>query len=250
MATLVLFNKPFQVLTQFTDDNNRTTLANYVSIKNVYPAGRLDYDSEGLLLLTDDGNLQHSISHPNKKMAKTYWVQVEGLVSDESIAKLESGVELKDGLTKPAKAKRIDEPAVWARTPPIRERKAIPTTWLELTIWEGKNRQVRRMTAAVGNPTLRLIRAKIGEWELSDLQPGEYRTLEAEAPPAKPKRHSSRDSKSRYSKNSKGTNSNGSKSSHSKSTHNKGSKNNQNRRTGASPSSKTSRSKASKRFRD
>lgn len=187
MARLVLFNKPFQVLTQFTDEQNRATLADFIPIKGVYPAGRLDYDSEGLLLLTDDGNLQHSISHPHKKMPKTYWVQVEGLVLDESIAKLESGVELKDGITKPAKAKRIDEPSIWPRTPPIRERKAIHTTWLELTIWEGKNRQVRRMTAAVGNPTLRLIRAQIGQWKLADLQPGEHQLLDVEAP-VKPKR--------------------------------------------------------------
>lgn len=204
MATLVLFNKPFQVLTQFTDDNNRTTLANYVSIKSVYPAGRLDYDSEGLLLLTDDGNLQHAISHPNKKMAKTYWVQVEGLVSDESLRKLESGVELKDGLTKPAKAKRIDEPDIWARNPPIRERKAIPTTWLELTIWEGKNRQVRRMTAAAGNPTLRLIRVQIGPWRLDTLKPGEYKVIEVDSPAVekrRPKKRPQHRTKSQHKKN-------------------------------------------------
>lgn len=202
MATLLLFNKPFQVLTQFTDEQNRATLANFLPIKGVYPAGRLDYDSEGLLLLTDDGNLQHAISHPRKKMPKTYWVQVEGLVSDESLLKLEAGVELKDGITKPARVKRITEPKIWPRNPPIRERKAIPTTWLELTIWEGKNRQVRRMTAAVGNPTLRLIRAQIGQWALADLQPGDYQVLEVDAP-AKPKRPHTNRPKSRTNNRAK-----------------------------------------------
>lgn len=180
MPDLILFNKPFNVLSQFTDTKSsetRSTLADFIHEKNCYPAGRLDKDSEGLLLLTNHGQLQKKISDPKHKMVKTYWVQVEGEISNEALQALAKGVKLKDGLTKPAKAKRIKEPDVWIRVPPIRERKNIPVSWLELSISEGKNRQVRRMTAAVGFPTLRLIRAAIGQWSLADLKPGEYRKL-------------------------------------------------------------------------
>lgn len=174
MAKLVLFNKPFDVLSQFTDDNHRATLANYLNIPDIYPAGRLDRDSEGLLLLTDDGKLQQQIANPKHKMEKTYWAQVEGEITQAALMQLETGVVLKDGKTKPASAKSLVPPTLWPRTPPIRERKNLPTSWLELTITEGRNRQVRRMTAAVGYPTLRLIRVKIGQWSLGSLLPGEY----------------------------------------------------------------------------
>ncbi len=189
MANLILFNKPFQVLSQFTDNDDRTTLARYLTQEGVYPAGRLDYDSEGLLLLTDEGQLQHQISHPNHKLPKTYWVQVEGTPSAEKIKTLSQGVTLNDGPTLPAKVKTIDEPkGVWKRNPPIRERQNIPTQWLSITITEGRNRQVRRMTAAIGHPTLRLIRAAIGSWTLGALQPGEYRqeTVHIAAPSKQP----------------------------------------------------------------
>ena len=178
MARLVLFNKPFNVLPQFTDRESRSTLANYISMEGVYPAGRLDMNSEGLLLLTDDGALQHRISDPRHKMGKTYWVQVEGLIDEQALGRLRQGVQLKDGLTRPAQARAIDCPQIWERVPPIRERKHIPTSWLELTLWEGRNRQVRRMTAAVGFPTLRLIRSRIGQWDLGNLQPGDYQILQ------------------------------------------------------------------------
>ena len=179
MATLLLFNKPFGVITQFSPDEKHTSLAEYIPIKNVYPAGRLDHDSEGLLLLTDDGKLQNKISHPKNKMPKTYWVQVDGDITDEAIAQLQKGVTLKDGLTKPAKCKRINEPEnLWPRDPPVRFRKNIPTSWIALTITEGRNRQVRRMTAAVGFPTLRLIRYSIGEWTIEGLMPGEYKVID------------------------------------------------------------------------
>ena len=177
MPSLLLFNKPFNVLSQFTDSSDRATLSDYIKISNVYAAGRLDRDSEGLLLLTGDGKLQHRISDPSNKMEKTYWVQVEGAVTDEAVEKLSQGIELKDGLTRPANVKKIAAPAIWPRTPPIRERKSIPDSWLELTITEGRNRQVRRMTAAVGFPTLRLIRVRIGEWSVEDISPGEYREI-------------------------------------------------------------------------
>lgn len=175
---IVLFNKPFDVLTQFTDDANRKTLADFVDIKDVYAAGRLDKDSEGLLVLTNDGKLQHQLANPAKKTSKTYWVQVEGLPDDNALQKLRDGVELKDGLTRPAKANLIDAPAIWPRNPPIRERQSIPTSWLELSITEGKNRQVRRMTAAVGFPTLRLIRYSVGDWNLEGINNGEYKVLQ------------------------------------------------------------------------
>ena len=176
-STLILFNKPFDVLSQFTDGAGRRTLGDFIAQKNVYPAGRLDRDSEGLLLLTDNGSLQHMVSDPKHKMAKTYRVQVEGDINDEAIAALCEGVRLKDGLTLPARAKRIEDPGLWERIPPIRQRKSIPTSWLELIITEGRNRQVRRMTAATGFPTLRLVRQQIGPWALGDLGPGESRVL-------------------------------------------------------------------------
>lgn len=175
MAQLILFNKPYGVICQFSTDEKHPSLANYIPIKNVYPAGRLDHDSEGLLLLTDSGPLQHSITDPRHKMPKTYWVQVDNAISDEAIERLCKGIELKDGITRPAQCRRIDEPEqLWPRDPPVRFRKNIPTSWIELTIKEGRNRQIRRMTAAVGFPTLRLIRYAIGDWSLADLQPGEY----------------------------------------------------------------------------
>lgn len=171
---IVLFNKPFDVLCQFTDQQGRPTLADFITQKNVYAAGRLDRDSEGLVLLTDDGSLQHKITDPKNKMEKTYWVQVEGEITDQAISQLRKGIQLKDGLTRPASAKKITEPEdLWPRSPPIRERKQIPTSWLELSITEGRNRQVRRMTAATGFPTLRLIRIRIGQWQLDTLKPGE-----------------------------------------------------------------------------
>jgi len=176
---ILLFNKPFDVLCQFTDEQGRTTLANFIKQKNIYAAGRLDRDSEGLLLLTDDGTLQHKITDPKNKMEKTYWVQVEGEITDDAIRQLEKGIRLKDGLTRPAKAKKIAEPEnLWPRIPPIRERKHIPTSWLELTISEGRNRQVRRMTAATGFPTLRLIRYRIADWTIDDIASGSYAIVE------------------------------------------------------------------------
>lgn len=174
---LILFNKPFNVLCQFTDSEGRKTLSDYIKIKNVYASGRLDYDSEGLVVLTDNGKLQNKISDPENKIQKTYWVQVEGIPTETDVEKLKKGIKLKDGITKPAKAKIIGDPKVWERNPPIRERKNIPTSWIELEISEGKNRQVRRMTAAIGYPTLRLIRYSIGEWNINNLKPGEYKIL-------------------------------------------------------------------------
>jgi 23S rRNA pseudouridine2457 synthase len=172
VAKLVLFNKPYGVLSQFTSKDSFETLAQYIDIPDIYAAGRLDKTSEGLLILTDDGQLQNRISSPKHKLAKTYWVQVEGEPSEDALASLRSGVELKDGWTRPAQAQRIPEPDLWPRTPPIRVRKAISTCWIELKISEGRNRQVRRMTAAVGHPTLRLVRYAVGEWTLDGIESG------------------------------------------------------------------------------
>ncbi len=181
MSRIILFNKPFDVLCQFTDAEGRRTLADFISQKAFYPAGRLDRDSEGLVVLSERGELQYQIAHPKNKMAKRYWVQVEGEPDEQALLQLKNGVELKDGKTRPAQVRRIDEPAqLWKREPPIRVRQSIPDCWLELTIREGKNRQVRRMTAAVGHPTLRLIRYSIGPWTLDGLACGEWRIEEAE----------------------------------------------------------------------
>jgi 23S rRNA pseudouridine2457 synthase len=178
MGRILLFNKPFGVICQFSQDGLHPTLADYIPVPEFYPAGRLDTDSEGLLVLTDDGQLQHRITDPKHKLPKTYWVQVEGVPDEGALNRLRSGVSLKDGMTMPAGANLMDEPpGLWSRNPPVRERKAIPTRWLELTIREGKNRQVRRMTAAVGFPTLRLIRYRIGEWTLDGLEPEKWRLV-------------------------------------------------------------------------
>lgn len=177
---LIAFNKPFGVLCQFSPEPNappRPTLADFIDFAGVYPAGRLDHDSEGLLLLTDDGRLQSRIADPRHKLPKTYLVQVEGVPDGAALAALRKGVMLKDGLTLPAKAERIEDPALWLRDPPIRVRKSIPDSWLCLTICEGRNRQVRRMTAAVGHPTLRLVRWQIGDWTLNGIAPGEWQKL-------------------------------------------------------------------------
>lgn len=178
MPRILLFNKPFSVLSQFTAEPPHRTLAEFISMKGFYAAGRLDKDSEGLMLLTDDGKLQQEISNPKYGKFKSYLVQVEGEPTEEALSDLRNGLELKDGRTKPAKAKLIPPPAIWDRDPPIRVRKNIPTSWIELSISEGRNRQVRRMTAAAGYPTLRLIRSKIDRWELGDLEPGESKLIE------------------------------------------------------------------------
>lgn len=176
---LVALNKPFNVLCQFTDQSQppRPTLAAFGLPPRVYAAGRLDYDSEGLLLLTDDGALAHRLTDPRHKAPKTYWVQVEGVPDDEKISALQRGVQLKDGLTLPARVRQMDAPALWPRNPPVRFRKTVPDAWLEITLREGRNRQVRRMTAAVGLPTLRLVRVAMGAYHLGDLQPGQWQRL-------------------------------------------------------------------------
>jgi 23S rRNA pseudouridine2457 synthase len=183
MSRLILFNKPFGVLSQFTDRGTagsvRRTLSDFIAVPGVYPAGRLDRDSEGLLLLTDDGRLQARIADPRFKLPKTYLVQVEGEASDAALNRLRSGVTLADGPTRPALAEAIEPPPLWPRDPPVRFRKSVPDCWLRLTIAEGRNRQVRRMTAAVGLPTLRLVRWQIGDWALDGLAPGEWREAEA-----------------------------------------------------------------------
>lgn len=175
--TLILFNKPYGVLSQFTDEGTgKPTLKAYIPVPGVYPAGRLDFDSEGLLILTDDGREQARIADPKHKMPKTYLAQVEGTPSEDALEALRRGIDLKDGRTRPARAKIIMGPqSLWPRDPPIRYRKSVPDTWIELRITEGRNRQVRRMTAAVGHPTLRLIRTRIGEWRLENLAPGEWK---------------------------------------------------------------------------
>ncbi|MDB6062289.1 MAG: pseudouridylate synthase [Verrucomicrobiaceae bacterium] len=184
MSRLILFNKPFRVMSQFSASGDKQTLAHFIDAPNIYPAGRLDYDSEGLLLLTDDGALQHRIAHPKHKLPKTYWVQVEGNPNENALTQLRAGVMLNDGPTLPAQIKLIEAPALWPRNPPIRERLSIATHWLEIIISEGRNRQVRRMTAAVGLPTLRLIRYAIGDWNLNNLQPGRWQELTITSQPA------------------------------------------------------------------
>lgn len=182
MARVILLNKPFGVLSQFTDERSgasRRTLAEFVHVPGMYPAGRLDFDSEGLLVLCDDGRLQARIADPRFKLAKTYLVQVEGVPGDAALGQLRNGVRLKDGLTRPAQVEGIADPGLWPRDPPIRVRKAIPDSWIRLTITEGRNRQIRRMTAAVGHPTLRLIRWAVGDWSLEGLAPGEWRDADA-----------------------------------------------------------------------
>lgn len=181
MPQLILFNKPHGVLSQFTDrgtETTRPTLSAYIDVPGVYPSGRLDRDSEGLLLLTDDGKLQARIADPKYKMPKSYLVQVEGDAAEESLSQLRQGVRLKDGMTRPADVERISTPRLWPRDPPVRFRKSVPDCWLKLTIREGRNRQVRRMTAAVGLPTLRLVRWSVGDWTLEDLQLGKWRKVD------------------------------------------------------------------------
>lgn len=187
-VTLVLFNKPYGVICQFSPDGSgKPTLGDYICQPGIYPAGRLDHDSEGLVVLTDDGKMQARITSPSAKMPKTYLVQVEGIPSDAALDLLRHGIELKDGRTRPAGVARAAEPAgLWPRNPPIRERRSVPDSWIEITLTEGRNRQVRRMTAAAGYPTLRLIRTRIGDWDLSGIGPGDWRYGDAPPRPVKP----------------------------------------------------------------
>jgi len=171
---IVLFNKPFHVLSQFTGEGDKKTLADFIPLSDVYAAGRLDYDSEGLLILTDEGKLQQRIANPKYGKQKQYWVQVEGVPAEKDLDRLRKGVNLKDGPSRPAGVQLIEQPDVWDRVPPIRIRRHIPTSWLNLTISEGRNRQVRRMTAHIGYPTLRLIRHRVGDWKLGDIEVGGY----------------------------------------------------------------------------
>lgn len=182
MTNVILLNKPFAVLSQFTDEGGRKTLADFLSAPGFRVAGRLDYDSEGLLVLTNDGALQQRIAHPRYKHWKTYWVQVEGNITANALEQLQAGVMLKDGLTLPARAKIMEPPALWERDPPVRFRKSVPDSWFELSICEGRNRQVRRMTAAVGFPTLRLVRTQVSEWSLNSLLPGQHRGITVHVP--------------------------------------------------------------------
>lgn len=190
MASLLLLNKPFNTLCQFTDTQGRKTLADYIDTRqhpDYYPAGRLDYDSEGLVALTNEGALQHRLADPQFKLPKTYWVQVEGIIDTSAIRQLQNGLILNDGPTRPCHAMAITEPSLWPRVPPIRERQNSPTSWLEITLTEGRNRQVRRMTAAVGLPTLRLIRKSIGPWTIEDIDPGQCRVESVHVPSSPPK---------------------------------------------------------------
>ncbi len=182
MARIILFNKPFRVLSQFTDSGGRDTLADYLHAPGFRVAGRLDYESEGLLVLTDDGRLQQRIANPRHRHWKTYLVQVEGVPDAAALARLRAGVELRDGPTLPARVVAVEPPSLWPRDPPVRERRRIPDSWLELALTEGRNRQVRRMTAAVGLPTLRLVRTRVGDWGLEGLGPGEHRHIDVHMP--------------------------------------------------------------------
>lgn len=183
MSKVVLLNKPYGVLTQFSPSPGKQTLKDFVAIPDVYPAGRLDADSEGLVVLTDDGSLQAQISHPRHKLEKVYWAQVEGVPDDAALRRMSAGVDLGDFISRPCQVRLVDEPAnLWPRDPPIRYRKAIPTCWLEITITEGKNRQVRRMTAKIGHPTLRLIRCSVGPWEIDGLNPGQWKISDGRPP--------------------------------------------------------------------
>ena len=197
MPKLILFNKPFNVLSQFTDDAGRKTLAEYIDIADVYPAGRLDYDSEGLLLLTDNGRLQAQISNPKFKLNKTYWVQVEGQVTAEHCRRLVDGVELKDGMARAVACRPLQEPDLWPRVPPIRYRPSVADSWMELVINQGRNRQVRRMTAAVGLPTLRLVRTAIGNWTVDNLQQGSYKTENVHLPEEKRSKNNKRSARNK-----------------------------------------------------